>query len=102
MREEDVAVRMRYSHFACNVFHEDIAFKPGVDAHAAKMTLKATVEGLGGKLPAEHGHGTEYAAAPAAQRRWMEMDPLKVMNPGVGGTPVTKGSKGSGPPTSFF
>ena len=66
------------------------------------MTLKATVEGLGGKLPAEHSRGTEYAAAPAAQRRWMEMDPLNVMNPGVGGTPVTKGSKGSGPPTSFF
>ena len=60
--EGSAALRMRYSHFGCNVVHEDIAFQPGVDAHASKMALKHSVEDMGGKLPAEHGHGTEYVA----------------------------------------
>eukprot|EP00326_Haptolina_ericina_P030675 CAMPEP_0181170378 /NCGR_PEP_ID=MMETSP1096-20121128/1333_1 /TAXON_ID=156174 ORGANISM="Chrysochromulina ericina, Strain CCMP281" /NCGR_SAMPLE_ID=MMETSP1096 /ASSEMBLY_ACC=CAM_ASM_000453 /LENGTH=116 /DNA_ID=CAMNT_0023257933 /DNA_START=66 /DNA_END=416 /DNA_ORIENTATION=+ len=83
--EETTALRMRYSHFGCNVVHEDIAFKPGVDAHATKMDLKHAVEDMGGKLPAEHGHGTEYAAPVETQKRWQQMDPLNVFNPGVGG-----------------
>ncbi|KAL1507651.1 hypothetical protein AB1Y20_007268 [Prymnesium parvum] len=83
--EEMAALRMRYSHFGCNVVHEDIAFRPGVDAHEAKMSFKHAVEAMGGKLPAEHGHGTEYAAPEDAQRRWQQMDPLNVFNPGVGG-----------------
>jgi D-lactate dehydrogenase (quinone) len=78
--------RMRYSHFACNVVHEDLAYGPGVDIHAAKYDLKRVVEHeCGGKLPAEHGHGTEYIAPPETQERWKKMDPLNVMNPGVGG-----------------
>ena len=81
-----VLKRMRYSHFACNVVHEDIAFPPGVDVHAAKMEFKKTVEHkCGGKLPAEHGHGTEYHAPESTQLRWKAMDPLNVMNPGIGG-----------------
>jgi len=82
--------RMRYSHFGCNVVHEDLAYGPEVDVHAAKMELKKTVErSCGGKLPAEHGHGTEYHAPKEAQNRWKRMDPLNVMNPGVGGLPTT-------------
>lgn len=78
--------RMRYSHFGCNVVHEDIAFAPGVDVEAIKYELKKTVEQeCHGKLPAEHGHGTEYHAPEPTQKRWMKMDPLNVMNPGVGG-----------------
>lgn len=78
--------RMRYSHFGCNVVHEDLAYAPGVDVHQAKHDLKATVEfECGGKLPAEHGHGTEYIAPPETQERWRRMDPLNVLNPGVGG-----------------
>ncbi|KAL3944980.1 MAG: hypothetical protein SGBAC_000956 [Bacillariaceae sp.] len=78
--------RMRYSHFGCNVVHEDVAFPAGVDAHAVKMQLKESVEhNCNGKLPAEHGHGTEYHAPPETQARWKSMDPLNVMNPGVGG-----------------
>ena len=78
--------RMRYSHFACNVVHEDLAFRPDVDALQAKMNLKQTVEhGCNGKLPAEHGHGTEYVAPLETQERWRKMDPLNVMNPGIGG-----------------
>ena len=77
--------RMRYSHFGCNVVHEDIAYALGVDTHKEKMLLKHTVELLGGKLPAEHGHGTEYSAPPVTQKRWMSMDPLNVLNPGIGG-----------------
>ncbi|KAL7536304.1 hypothetical protein ACHAXR_007068 [Thalassiosira sp. AJA248-18] len=77
--------RMRYSHFGCNVVHEDIAYALGVDTHEEKMAFKHGVEGEGGKLPAEHGHGTEYHAPESAQNRWMGMDPLNVLNPGVGG-----------------
>eukprot|EP00980_Cylindrotheca_fusiformis_P019323 scaffold6638_cov127-Cylindrotheca_fusiformis.AAC.7 len=81
-----VLKRMRYSHFGCNVVHEDVAFSPGVDVHSAKMELKQSVEHkCGGKLPAEHGHGTEYVAPAETQRRWKKMDPLNVMNPGIGG-----------------
>ena len=76
--------------FRCNVVHEDIAFKPGVDAHKAKMSLKHSVEDMGGKLPAEHGHGTEYVAPEATRKRWKAMDPLNVFNPGVGGLPVAR------------
>ena len=77
--------RMRYSHFGCNVVHEDIAYALGVNTHKEKMVLKHSVENEGGKLPAEHGHGTEYHAPEETMKRWMKMDPLNVMNPGVGG-----------------
>mmetsp|Transcript_10444 Transcript_10444/g.22639 ORF Transcript_10444/g.22639 Transcript_10444/m.22639 type:complete len:391 (-) Transcript_10444:399-1571(-) len=80
-----VALRMRYSHFGCNVVHEDVAFKRGVDAHWQHEHLKHLVEEKGGKLPAEHGHGTEYHAPEETQKRWKKMDPLNVFNPGVGG-----------------
>mmetsp|Transcript_34057 Transcript_34057/g.45004 ORF Transcript_34057/g.45004 Transcript_34057/m.45004 type:complete len:654 (+) Transcript_34057:103-2064(+) len=82
--------RLRYSHFGCNVVHEDIAFAPGVDVHGEKMKIKKIVEGLAGKLPAEHGHGTEYKAPADTQQRWMKMDPTNTMNPGVGGLSYTK------------
>ena len=78
--------RLRYSHFGCNVVHEDIAFALGVDTHSAKMYIKKQVENqCRGKLPAEHGHGIEYQAPTYTQERWMKMDPLNVMNPGIGG-----------------
>lgn len=78
--------RMRYSHFGCNVVHEDLAYAPGIDVNAAKKHLKAIVEReCHGKLPAEHGHGTEYVAPKETQERWKRMDPLNVLNPGVGG-----------------
>lgn len=83
--------RMRYSHFACNVVHEDIAFAPGVDVEHIKHQLKDSVEhGCDGKLPAEHGHGTEYQAPKQTMARWIKMDPSNVMNPGVGGLPSTR------------
>jgi D-lactate dehydrogenase len=78
--------RMRYSHFGCNVVHEDLAYPPGVDVHKAKHHLKAIVESqCKGRLPAEHGHGTEYVAPRETQERWKRMDPLNVLNPGIGG-----------------
>jgi len=78
--------RMRYSHFGCNVVHEDLAYVQGVDTHAAMMELKHVVDSVcKGRLPAEHGHGTEYHAPADTQKRWMKMDPFNVMNPGVGG-----------------
>eukprot|EP00560_Eucampia_antarctica_P003910 CAMPEP_0197837016 /NCGR_PEP_ID=MMETSP1437-20131217/30837_1 /TAXON_ID=49252 ORGANISM="Eucampia antarctica, Strain CCMP1452" /NCGR_SAMPLE_ID=MMETSP1437 /ASSEMBLY_ACC=CAM_ASM_001096 /LENGTH=688 /DNA_ID=CAMNT_0043443689 /DNA_START=33 /DNA_END=2099 /DNA_ORIENTATION=- len=85
--EKGVAKRMRYSHFGCNVIHEDLAYEPNINVELAKMSLKKTVEhDCHGKLPAEHGHGTEYKAPVETQKRWKRMDPLNVMNPGIGGT----------------
>jgi len=82
--------RMRYSHFGCNVVHEDVAFPNGIDVDAIKYALKKSVEHeCHGRLPAEHGHGCEYKAPPETQQRWMQMDPMNVMNPGVGGLPST-------------
>ena len=77
--------RMRYSHFGCNVVHEDLAYPLESDTHAAKLSLKNVVEQMGGKLPAEHGHGTEYVAPVDVQNRWKLMDPSNTMNPGLGG-----------------
>jgi len=84
-------VRMRYSHFGCNVVHEDLAYAAGVDTHAAKHRIKGAVEGMRGRLPAEHGHGTEYTAPPDTQTRWKAMDPTNTMNPGVGGLSYLRG-----------
>uniref|UniRef100_A0A7S4T4W3 FAD-binding PCMH-type domain-containing protein n=1 Tax=Alexandrium monilatum TaxID=311494 RepID=A0A7S4T4W3_9DINO len=81
-----IAKRCVYSHFGCNVYHEDLVFGPDVDVEEAKHVIKHAIEDVGGKLPAEHGHGTEYHAPATTQKRWMNMDPLNVMNPGVGGT----------------
>jgi len=78
--------RMRYSHFGCNVVHEDLAYEQGVDTHSAKIELKHTVDEVcKGRLPSEHGHGTEYVAPDDTKQRWMKMDPFNVMNPGLGG-----------------
>ncbi len=78
--------RMRYSHFGCNVVHEDIAFDKTADVRNCHVEIKKSIESRGGKLPAEHGHGTEYVAPVATQERWHKMDPCNVMNAGIGGT----------------
>ena len=77
--------RLRYGHFGCNVVHEDLAYPLGADVHAAKMAIKKVIEAGGGKLPAEHGHGTEYKAPTETRARWEKMDPTNSLNPGVGG-----------------
>lgn len=70
---------------------EDIVYAPGIDVHAAHLDVKHSIEATGGKLPAEHGHGTEYKAPQDTQERWRRMDPLNVMNPGVGKTSSFRG-----------
>eukprot|EP00434_Breviolum_minutum_P031866 symbB.v1.2.028181.t1/scaffold2963.1/size66434/2 len=82
--------RLVYSHFGCNVYHEDFVFDNNTDVHDAKMAIKKAIEKVGGKLPAEHGHGTEYKAPLDTQQRWMKADPSNTMNPGVGGTSFKK------------
>ena len=88
--DDPSVVRMRYSHFGCNVVHEDIAYPQGVDVHACKMSIKKRVEKDGGRLPAEHGHGAEYSAPAETAQRWRVMDPTNTMNPGVGGMNATE------------
>ena len=61
----DCAVPLRrlvYGHLGCNVIHEDIVFDADADVSTAKYAFKHAVEDKGGKLPAEHGHGTECVA----------------------------------------
>lgn len=89
--QRPIANRWVYSHFGCNVYHEDIVYAPGIDVHAAHLDVKHSIEATGGKLPAEHGHGTEYKAPQDTQERWRRMDPLNVMNPGVGKTSSFRG-----------
>jgi len=85
-KEFPIKSRWVYSHFGCNVYHEDLVFAEEVDVDAARYPMKHAIEDLGGKLPAEHGHGTEYKAPKEMQDRWKKTDPLNAMNPGVGGT----------------
>ena len=85
-KQPEPVKRMRYSHFACNVVHEDLAYDAGVDIEHAKHMLKDVIEfECSGKLPAEHGHGTEYIAPYTTQERWKKIDPLNIFNPGIGG-----------------
>ena len=86
-------------HAACPAVLEWV---PGTQRSQLTLPL------AGWALPAEHGHGTEYVAPEDTQRRWMEMDPLNVFNPGVGGLSVLRrygkpeaaaaGKSGSGGP----
>jgi len=85
-----VEKRFLCSHFGCNVFHESLVFGPDVDVHEAKVAIQASIEAQGGRLPAEHGHGTDYPAPKDAQARWMRIDPSNTMNPGIGGLPYGK------------
>lgn len=80
--------RMVYAHFGCNVVHEDIAFGGEISEKAIEQVKDALVlqlRNLGGAIPAEHGHGTEYEAPDDAKARWMRMDPTNMFNPGIGG-----------------
>jgi D-lactate dehydrogenase len=61
----------------------------------AQASFKKAIEGTGGRLPAEHGHGTEYSAPQDMQERWKRTDPLNVMNPGVGGTSYCRSYNGA-------
>lgn len=91
--EKDMGIEMRClcSHFGCNVFHESLMISKDVDVKKAKKQIKQFIEKAGGKLPAEHGHGTEYEAPISTQERWKKMDPTNSMNPGVGQSSCLKG-----------
>lgn len=83
---KDVGIEMRCvcSHFGCNVFHDSILLPLDVDVKKTKKRIAEIIRDAGGKLPAEHGHGTEYEAPMSTVDRWKRMDPTNSMNPGVG------------------
>ncbi|CAJ1362656.1 unnamed protein product, partial [Effrenium voratum] len=85
---DDFPVEMRClcSHFGCNVYHESMMLSTGVDVHEVHDRVAKLIEAAGGKVPAEHGHGTEYEAPSDTKQRWQRIDPKNVMNPGVGGS----------------
>ena len=83
--ELPVVKRCLCAHFGCNVYHESLIFGPEVYVRAAMHSIKHAIEHSGGRLPAEHGHGTDCDAPVETKERWMRMDPTNSMNPGVGG-----------------
>jgi D-lactate dehydrogenase len=85
-KQYPVAHRWIYSHFGCNVYHEDYTFGSEVDLRGVEEGFQESIQTTGGRAPAEHGHGMEYPAPPDMQERWKKTDPLNIMNPGVGGT----------------
>ena len=38
LKDEEIALRMRYSHFGCNVVHEDVCVKAGAEVDTASAT----------------------------------------------------------------
>ncbi|CAK9017018.1 unnamed protein product [Durusdinium trenchii] len=87
----DIEMRCLCSHFGCNVFHESLMLSNDVDVKEVKKRIKQVIDEAGGKLPAEHGHGTEYEAPCSTQERWKRIDPTNSMNPGVGHSSSLKG-----------
>uniref|UniRef100_A0A0G4H3Q1 FAD-binding PCMH-type domain-containing protein n=1 Tax=Chromera velia CCMP2878 TaxID=1169474 RepID=A0A0G4H3Q1_9ALVE len=89
--------RLRYAHYGCNVVHDDIAFPASAekDIKKIKAEIRKTVEEMGGRLPSEHGHGTEYEAPPDTQARWRDLDPTNTFLPGLGGLPKTPFYRGT-------
>merc|ERR1719473_621637 len=84
--EFPIELRCLCAHFGCNVYHECLMYRPEIDMKQAKKVVQHAIAKVGGKLPAEHGHGIEYTAPAETQQRWMKMDPSNTMNPGIGGT----------------
>ena len=37
LKDEEIALRMRYSHFGCNVVHEDVCVKAGAEVDTASV-----------------------------------------------------------------
>jgi D-lactate dehydrogenase len=84
---DQVAATLAYGHFLCHVFHLDYVLKRGADPHAFKEGMLRMFDEHGAEYPAEHNVGHLYKAKPHLAAFYQELDPLGLLNPGIGGTP---------------
>ncbi len=81
---DQIEHRLYYGHFMCHVLHQDYIVKKGVDVAALKQQMLEILDRRGAEYPAEHNVGHLYLAKPDLANFYREIDPLNVMNPGIG------------------
>ncbi|WP_075180784.1 D-lactate dehydrogenase [Pantoea sp. 1.19] len=84
--DDRITHRLYYGHFFCHVFHQDYIVKKGGDVHALKEQMLSLLAARGAEYPAEHNVGHLYAAQPAQQAFYQQLDPTNTFNPGIGKT----------------
>lgn len=84
--EEQIEAKLYYGHFLCHVLHQDYVLKPGADEKAVKAAMLALLDERGAEYPAEHNVGHLYAAKPALEAHYRDLDPTNSFNPGIGKT----------------
>ena len=82
--EDNIAIKLHYGHFLCNVFHQNYIFKKGVDKNKMKDIMLEFLDKKGAKYPAEHNVGYLYKAESTLQKFYAKLDPTNTFNPGIG------------------
>ena len=75
---------MYYGHFFCHVFHQDYLIAKEHDIHSIERAMLTELDERGAEYPAEHNVGHLYEAKPALQSFYRELDPLNLLDPGIG------------------
>lgn len=88
--DAQISHKLYYGHFMCHVFHQDYIVKKGRDCHALESAMLALLDRRGAEYPAEHNVGHLYAAKPALQKFYRQLDPTNTFNPGIGKTSKKK------------
>lgn len=89
--EAQIVQKIYYGHFFCHVFHQDYAVAKGVNPHRLEEAILRTLDARGAEYPAEHNVGHLYAAKPALERFYRDLDPGNRFNPGIGKTSARSG-----------
>ena len=82
--DSQIAHKLYYGHFLCNVFHQDYILKRNADPRAVKQAMLALLDQRGAHYPAEHNVGHLYRAADAQKAFFEALDPTNTFNPGIG------------------
>jgi D-lactate dehydrogenase len=79
--------RIRCAQFGSNIINDYLAVDGNVNLDAFKRDCVTTLQqNHHGKLPVEDGFGDKWEAPNEVKQRWELLDPLNLLNPGVGGT----------------
>lgn len=81
---ENLAIKLYYGHFFCQVFHQDYLVKKGFDPIAVEHAMWEILDARGAEYPAEHNVGHLYHAKPALLDHYRALDPINAFNPGIG------------------
>ncbi len=84
--DQQIAHKLYYGHFMCQVFHQDYILKAETDSTKIKAAMLKNLEARGAKYPAEHNVGHFYKAESALSNHYMSLDPKNQFNPGIGNT----------------